>query len=69
MTDNILRMQRSGAPQTLLENALDYAQDMDFLIMVYVDKDGTVNTEWSTLISKLKAIGAIEMLKQTLLEE
>lgn len=69
MTASVLKMQRSGTPQTLLENALEYASGMELLVMVYVDKDGTINTEWSTLPSNLAALGAVEMLKQALLEQ
>lgn len=65
---DILKMQRSGTAETLLANALEYAADMEFMLMVFVDKDGTINTEWTKLPNNLTALGAIEMLRQAILE-
>jgi hypothetical protein len=65
---DILKMQRSGTAETLLANAAEYAHDMDFLLIVFVDKGGTVNTEWSKIPDRLRALGAIEMLRQAILE-
>jgi len=63
----VIQLQISGTPQTLMENALEIAHDMKFALMVFVNKDGTINTEWSTLPSNLEALGAIELLRDSLL--
>ena len=67
MPAQILKLQRSGTPQTLLENATEIADDMQFVAMVFVTKDGTIRTEWSELDNNLTAVGAVEILKRNLI--
>ena len=53
----------------LLVNMLEEAADMEFVLTVFVRKDGTLATEWSHLQNGLTALGAIEALKLALIGE
>jgi hypothetical protein len=66
---NVSRLQPGGTPRTLMENALDEAHDMQFALMVFVRKDGTIETEWSHLPNSLQALGAIELLRHAIMEQ
>jgi len=65
----ITKLQISGTPQTLMDNAAEIADDMQFALMVFVRKDGTIGTEWSKLPNSLQALGAIEMLRHAVMEK
>jgi hypothetical protein len=43
---DIIKLLLSGTPTTLLENALELADDMKFAVMVFVTKDGQIKTLW-----------------------
>jgi hypothetical protein len=64
---DVAQFQISGTPQTLLENVLDQADDVQFVMMVFLRKDGSIETEWSTLPNNLQALGAVEVLRASLL--
>ena len=69
MSAELLRLTRRGTPARLAENILDQADDIKFLLTVFVEKDGTISTEWSQLPNSLEALGAIEMLKAAIMAE
>lgn len=64
----VIRLTRVGTPARLAENILDMSDDIRFMLTVIVENDGTIRTEWSELPSNLEALGAIDMLKQAILE-
>jgi len=65
----IIRLTRQGTPARLAENILDLADDLRFMLVVMVETDGTIHTEWSALQSNLEALGAVEVLKQAVMQE
>ncbi len=65
---DVINFSRPGTPELLLTNAAEVAGDMEFVLMVFVQKDGAVRTEWSKLSSNLVALGAIEYLKDAIKE-
>ncbi|KAK46361.1 hypothetical protein BG58_11075 [Caballeronia jiangsuensis] len=64
----IIKFQPNGAPATLLENALELADNMKFALMVFVNNDGTIETEWSQIENHLEALGAIEVLRNAFMQ-
>jgi len=65
---DIVRFQKTGTPRTLLENALEECAEYEFMIMVAIRKDARIDCQWSTLPSNIAAVGAVEFLKQRLME-
>jgi hypothetical protein len=65
---DIIKLLLSGTPTTLLENALELADDMKFAVMVFVTKDGQIKTEWSHVPSNLEALGAVDVLRAALVD-
>ena len=58
------------SPEQLASNFLDYVRDgnVKWAVMVICEPDGLLRFEWSRLPLNLAAIGAVEMLKQKLME-
>jgi hypothetical protein len=67
MSANVIKLQHTGTPRTLMENAAEIAHDMKYALMVFVRKDGTIGTEWSHIPDNLAALGAIEVLRSEFL--
>lgn len=58
-------------PEQLAENFLEFAREgnVKWAVMVIVEKDETLRFEWSRIPSNLAALGAVEFLKQRIMEQ
>ena len=68
MTAEVLKFQRNGTPAVLLENLADIANEIDFMPVVRVMKDGQIRHDWSAISNSLTALGAAETLKDAMLK-
>jgi hypothetical protein len=64
---NVLKLYRNGAPETLIANLSEIANDIEYMLVVRVMKDGAVRHDWSAVKSNLAALGAAETLKEVML--
>jgi len=64
---DILKMKRSGTPAVLIDNLAEIADDVDFMLVVRVMKNGDVKHDWTQLPNSLTALGAAETLKDAML--
>jgi hypothetical protein len=65
---DVLKFQRNGTPAVLAANLEDQADQIDFMLVVCVMKDGEIKHHWSQIANSLTALGAAETLKQAMLE-
>ena len=65
---DILKFHRTGAPAVLVGNLAEIADDIEFMLVVRVMKDGQVRHDWSSLPNSLTALGAAETLKDAMLK-
>lgn len=68
MSATITKLLRAGTPETLFTNLLDRAEEMEFVLVVCVQKDHTLTCHWSQLPNNLTAMGAADMLKDAVKE-
>lgn len=62
---------KDRTPEQLAENFLAFAREgnVKWALMVIVEPDETLRFEWTRLPSNLAALGAIEFLKQHIMEQ
>lgn len=68
MTDNIVKIKRNGTPPVLLENLQDIEDDIEYMLVVRVMKDKRISFDWTNLTNSLAALGAVEMLRQEVID-
>lgn len=64
---DILKFQRDGTPAVLLENLAEISDEIEFMLVVRVMKDGQIRHDWSAIPNSLTALGAAETLKDAML--
>lgn len=67
----IVKFPANTTPTDLAENLAEYAREgnVKWMVMVIVAPDESLRFEWSVLPSNLAAIGAVEFLKQHLMNQ
>jgi hypothetical protein len=70
VTVEVVQFPRNTSPADLAQGFLEYAQagNVKWAVMVICETDDLLRFEWSRLPSNLAAVGAIEMLKQHVME-
>lgn len=63
----ILKFWRSGTPAVLIDNLAEKAEEIEFMLVVRVMKDGSVEHDWTAIPNSLAALGAAETLKEAML--
>lgn len=68
---NLVEFPHNTSPEDLAEGFLEYTKNgnVKWAVMVICGIDDSLRFEWSRLPSNLAALGAVEMLKQNLLEQ
>ena len=64
---DVLKFQRNGTPAVLLDNLSELAEDISFMLVVRVMKNGDVKHDWTQIPNSLAALGAAETLKDAML--
>ena len=64
---DVLRFQKNGTPAVLIDNLAEIANDIDFMLVVRVMKNGDVKHDWTSLPNSLIALGAAETLRDAML--
>jgi len=64
----VLKFQKNGTPAALAGNLAEIANDIEFLLVVRVMKNGDVKHDWTALPNSLTALGAAETLKGAMLQ-
>ena len=67
MSADILKLLRNGTAETLLANLTEQAEDISYMLVVRVMKDGSIKHDWTTIQNSLAALGAVETLREVML--
>lgn len=64
---DVLKFQRNGTPAVLIDNLAELAEEISFMLVVRVMRNGDTKHDWTQIPNSLTALGAAETLKEAML--